>query len=121
MRGKYETTHQDRIKFFHALLELCKLQVDSVDLVSTQLSACNCADLLEELGYDQDSWEVHGWEGEVWATYTHTNAPTIYLSADAYCGGLDIGWAGAADDEVIDVEALKRLMKERWGKYFPVI
>lgn len=119
MRGNYEITHQDRIKFFHALLELCKPQVDSVDLVSTQLSICNCADLLEELGYDQGSWEINGWEGEIWATYTHTGAPKIFLSADAYCGRLDIGWTGAADDGVIDVEALKRLMKEHWGDYFP--
>ena len=121
MRGNYETTHQDRIRFFHALLELCKPQVDSVDLVSTQLSACNCADLLEELGYDQDSWETNGWEGEIWARYTHACAPTILLSADAYCGRLDISWAGIDDGEEIDIDAFKEVLIERWGKYFPVI
>ena len=51
MRGKYEVTHNDRIKFFHALLDLCKPQTDSIDLISTQLSLCNCVDLIEELGY----------------------------------------------------------------------
>lgn len=121
MRGNYETTHQDRIRFFHALLELCKPQVDSVDLVSTQLSACNCADLLEELGYDQDYWETNGWEGEVWAKYIHVSAPAIRLSADAYCGRLDIGWAGIDDGEVIDKDAFTELLIECWGKYFPVI
>jgi hypothetical protein len=121
MRGNYETTHQDRIRFFHALLELCKPQVDSVDLVSTQLSTCNCADLLEELGYDQDSWETVGWEGEIWAKYTHANAPAIHLSADAYCGRLDISWVGVADGEDIDIDAFKEVLVEHWGKYFPVI
>jgi hypothetical protein len=121
MRGNYETTHQDRIRFFHALLELRKPQVDSVDLVSTQLSACNCADLLKELGYDQDSWETVGWEGEIWAKYIHINAPAILLSADAYCGRLDIGWAGVDDGEVIDKDAFTEVLIECWGKYFPVI
>lgn len=121
MRGKYEITHQDRAKFFHALLNLMKPQTDDVDLISTQLSLSNCADLLEELGYCQDSWEIHGWEGEVWAIYSHENAPTIYLSADAYCGCLNIGWSGAADGVDIEVDTLKEVLAEKWGKYFPVI
>lgn len=121
MRGNYETTHQDRIRFFHALLELCKPQVDSVDLVSTQLSACNCADLLEELGYDQEFWETNGWEGEVWAKYIHVSAPAIRLSADAYCGRLDISWADVDDGKVIDKDAFTEVLVEHWGKYFPVI
>ena len=58
MRGEYQVTHEDRRRFFHALLELCQSQVDKVDLVSTQLCLCNCIDLLEELGYEQYEWET---------------------------------------------------------------
>lgn len=121
MRGKYEATHQDRIKFFHALLELCKPNTDKVDLISTQLNLCNCVDLLEELKYSQDSWETHGWEGEIFAKFTHANAPTIFFSADAYCGDLTIGWSGIDDGEDIDIDAFKEVLVEHWGKYFPVI
>ena len=46
MRGNYNITDVDRIKFFHALLELCKDDSDGVDLISTQLSLSNCLDLL---------------------------------------------------------------------------
>ena len=121
MRGKYEVTHNDRIKFFHALLDLCKPQTDSVDLVSTQLSLCNCVDLIEELGYEKEEWETNGWEGEVWTRYTHINAPTIFFSADAYCGELTVGWTGVDDGEDIDVDAFKKVLAKHWGKYFPVI
>jgi hypothetical protein len=132
MRGNYQTTHEDRKKFFHGLCELCKNPTTWHDLVSTQLSMCNCVDLLEELGYDQEDWDVNGWEGDVWGHYCHTkwneetcqaieDAPTIWVRAEAYSGSLDIGFSGIDDDKEIDTEALKELMREHWGKYFPVI
>ena len=121
MRGIYTLTHDDRIKFFHSLLELCKDGVDNVDLVSTQLSLCNCADLLGELDYEQTSWDVNGWEGEVWAIFEHPTAPRLSLFAEAYDGGLEIWWTGVDDGEDINTESLKEVMREKWGKYFPII
>ena len=130
MRGNYQTTHKDRRKFFHGLCELCKNPTDWHDLVSTQLSMCNCIDLLEELGYEQEDWNVNGWEGDVWGYYNHTkyvedevieDAPKIWVRAEAYSGSLDIGFSGMDDGIEIDVEALRELMKKHWGKYFPVI
>lgn len=121
MRGIYQLTNDDRRKFFHAIQDFLKPGVETVDLISTQLSLCNCADLLGELEYEQESWETHGWEGEVWVEFSHPSAPSIYLSADAYVGNLDIIWKGYADGEEIDIEAFKKVMKEKWGKYFPVI
>lgn len=130
MRGNYHTTDEDRRQFFHGLIQLCDNPTEWCNLVSTQLSMCNCVDLLEELGYDQEDWDVNGWEGEVWGHYRHAqwdeetcqaieDAPGIWVCAEAYGGSLDIGFSGMRDDIEIDVEALKRLMKERWGKYFP--
>lgn len=130
MRGEYKTTQDDRRKFFHGLCELCKNPHDWYDLVSTQLSMMDCVDLLEELGYDQEDWYVNGWEGDVWGHYIHTklineevieDAPRIWVRAEAYSGSLDIGFSGMDDGVEIDTEALKELMRKRWGKYFPVI
>lgn len=121
MRGSYHLTDEDRRRFFRAMLEFTKPKVDSIDLVSTQLNVCNCKDLLEELDYNQECWETNGWEGEIFAKYTHETAPAIFLSADAYVGYLDLSWAGLDDGEDIDTEAFKQVMREKWGKYFPVI
>lgn len=131
MRGSYQTTHDDRRKFFHGLCELCRKPTESLDLVSTQLSMYDCVNLLEELGYSQDDWNVNGWEGDTWGYYSHTkyiedevveDAPKIWVSADAYSGSLHIGFADMDDDnKEIDTEALKELMRKHWGKYFPVI
>ena len=130
MRGNYQTTHEDRRRFFHGLLQLCNNPTKWYDLVSTQLSMCNCADLLEELGYEQEDWDVNGWEGDVWGHYYHTklvedevieDAPRIWVRAEAYSGSLDIGFSGMDDGIEIDVEALKELMRKYWGYYFPVI
>ena len=130
MRGNYQITHDDRRKFFHGLCELCEKPTEWLDLVSTQLSMCNCVDLLEELGYDQDDWDVNGWEGDTWGYYSHAkyvkdevveDAPRIWVRAEAYSGSLDIGFADMDDGKEIDTESLKELMRKHWGKYFPVI
>lgn len=122
MRGVYQITDEDRRRFFHSLMELCKPKVDSVDLISTQLCLSNCVGLLEELGYCQEDWECHGWEGEIYCWFSHKKAPSISLSADAYVGDLQIWWTAIDDeDPVINTEALKEVMREKWGKYFPVI
>ena len=130
MRGNYQTTDDDRRRFFHGLNQLCDNPEEWCDLVSTQLSMCSCIDLLEELGYEQEDWDVNGWEGDVWGHYNHTkyiedeiveDAPRIWVRAEAYSGSLDIGFSGMDDGIEIDTEALKELMRENWGKYFPVI
>lgn len=122
MRGVYEVTHNDRRKFFHALLELCKDNYDEVDLISTQLSLSNCLDLLGELGYEAELNQTCGWEGETWWTASHESAPDISFSGSAYYGDLDMYWACRdEEDNEVSVEALKEVMREKWGKYFPVI
>ena len=127
MRGNYQTIDEDRRRFFHGLNQLCDNPEEWCDLVSTQLSMCNCIDLLEELGYEQEDWDVNGWEGDVWGHYIHygldgfEDAPRIWVRAEAYSGSLDIGFSGMDDGIEIDTEALKELMRKHWGKYFPVI
>ena len=130
MRGNYITTSEDRREFFRGLIELCKNPTQWYDLASTQLSMCNCIDLLEELGYEQEDWDVNGWEGDVWGHYAHTkyiedtvieDAPKIWVRAEAYSGALDIGFSGMDDGVEIDTEALKELMRKHWGEYFPVV
>ena len=121
MRGKYIVTSEDRRKLFHSLCELCRSPFEQQDLISTQLSMCNCADLLEELGYNQEDLEVNGWEGELWGYYTHSTAPAIYVRAEAYDGSLTIGFSKADDDEKIDTDALKEVIRKYWGNYFPVV
>ena len=130
MRGNYQTMEDDRRRFFHGLNQLCNNPDEWCDLVSTQLSMCNCVDLLEELGYEQEDWDINGWEGDVWGHYRHTkytedevveDAPGIWVRAEAYSGSLDIGFSGKDDGIEINTEALKELMKKHWGRYFPVI
>ena len=127
MRGNYFTTNEDRRRFFHRLSQLCDKPTEWCDLVSTQLSMYNCVDLLEELGYEQEDWDVNGWEGDVWGHYIHygldglKDAPKVWVRAEAYSGSLDIGFSGMDDGEEINTEALKELMRKHWGKYFPVI
>ena len=132
MRGNYHTNNEDRRRFFNGLNQLCNNPVGWYDLVSTQLSMCNCVDLLEELGYEQEDWDVNGWEGEVWGYYCHAkwdeetcqsieDAPRICVRAEAYGGDLYIGFSGMDDGIEIDTEALKELMRKHWGKSFPII
>lgn len=121
MRGSYTTTHDDRRKFFHSLLELCKDNYDEVDLISTQLSLSNCIDLLGELGYEAELKHTGGWEGETWWSCEQADVPSISLWASAYDGDLDMYWTGRDDDVDIDTEKVKELMRKHWGKYFPVI
>ena len=127
MRGSYTTTHDDRRKFFHGLCELCNKPIDWYDLESTQLSMHNCVELLGELGYEQQDWDVNGWEGDVWGHYIHygldgiEDAPKMWVRAEAYSGELSVGFSGMDDGEEINTEALKELMRKHWGKYFPVI
>lgn len=121
MRGVYTFTRYDRIKFFHSLLELCNKPKEKIDLISTQLSMCNCDDALDELGYERGECDINGWEGDMWWTFEHTAAPGITINAEAYNGSLDLMFTSIDDEEIPDVEALRELMREKWGKYFPVI
>lgn len=121
MRGDYKYTHEERRRFFGGLLELCNKPKEKINLVSTQLSMCNCDDALEELGYERGECDINGWEGDMWWTFEHTAAPGITINAEAYNGSLNLMFTSIDDEEIPDVEALKELMRKKWGKYFPVI
>ena len=121
MRGNYNITHDDRRKLFCSLLQLCKDNCDEVDLIGTQLSLCNCLELMGELGYEAELQHTGGWEGETWWTCEQDGYPSVSFWASAYAGDLDMYWTGRDDGEEIETEKLKELMRENWGKYFPVI
>ena len=121
MRGNYNITHEDRVRLFHSLCELCKDSFDEVDLIGTQLSLCNCLELMGELGYEAEFQDTNGWEGETWWICKQEGYPSISFWASAYAGDLYVYWTGRDDDEDIDTEKLKELMRKHWGKYFPVI
>ena len=121
MRGNYQTTNEDRRKFFHGIIELCKDNYDEVDLVSTQLSLCDCLELLQELGYEPELQNTCGWEGEVWWICERQDYPSISFYASAHYGELDMYWTWRDDDVDIDMEKVKELMRKHWGKYFPII
>lgn len=122
MRGSYNTTHEDRRRFFRALCEMMRKPKDGwYDLISTQLCMSNCEDLLEELGYEKEYNETNGWEGELWMGFYHPTAPGITFQGSAYLGDLSMVFTGLDDGEEPDVEALRVVINEKWGKYFPVI
>ena len=119
MRGEYFTTSEDRRRFFHSINELCKDNVDEVDLMGTQLCLRDCLFLLDELGYVSGSWDVDAKEGEIWVTCYQEDMAYITLLSDAYLGRLKMFWSPEPTQE--DIDKLKELMRENWGKYFPVI
>ena len=122
MRGNYNVTHEDRRRFFQALLGLMRKPEDRwYDLISTDLCLSNCDDLLEELGYERDTCETNGWEGELWWTFCHPKAPSITFLASGYLGELSMCFSDYDDGEEPDVEALREVIKEHWGKYFEVV
>ena len=124
MRGKYETTSDDRRRFFMEVQRFYRPDVEEVDLTNTHLSFHNCNVLLGQLGYEQDSYEVDAGEGEIWAIYRQEDAPGIVVLSDAYLGRLKLFWSNENGDEggiPENVDRFRELMKKHWGKYFPVI
>lgn len=121
MRGDYKYTIEERRRVFWGLLELCRKPREKIDLVSTQLSLCNCDDALEELGYERGDCDINGWEGDMWWTFDHVTAPSITVTACGYTGSLEIMFTGIDDAEDPDTELLKEVMRNKWGKYFHMI
>ena len=119
MRGEYFTTCEDRRRFFHSLNELCKDNTDEVDLMGTQLCLRDCLFLLDELGYVSGDWDFDAGEGEIWVTCYQEDMTNITLLSDGYLGRLKMFWSPEPTQE--DIDKLKELMRENWGKYFPVI
>lgn len=117
MRGNYHTGHEERRGFFHALGQIYERRVAEVDLVSSQLSLRDCVELIQELGYEPENWEYDG--EEIWITCYQQNCPHLTLMSDGYVGSLKIFYNPDADDA--DEEKIKELIKEHWGKYFPII
>ena len=118
MRGKYYTDSEDRRRFFHSMCELCKDNVDEVDMIGSQLCLRDCIELLEELGYCSSDWEVDAGEGEIWVTFYQEEYPYITILSDGYLGRLKMFWPERVS---VDNEKVKELMRKHWGKYFPVI
>ena len=121
MRGSYNTTHEDRRRFLHALCQVITHPATHYGLINTQLCMSNCKDLLEELGYEKEHSDTYGWEGELEMWFSHPKAPTIVLSASAYLGDLIMRFPCYDDGEEPNVETLGEAMKEHWGKYFEVV
>ena len=119
MRGEYFTTNEDRRRFFHTLNDFCKDDVVEVDLIGTQLCLRDCLLLLDELDYVSEDWDVDVSEGEIWVTCYQDNMTNITLLSDGYLGRLKMFWSPEPTQK--DKDRLKELMRENWGKYFPVI
>ena len=119
MRGEYFTTNEDRRRFFHALNDFCKEDAVEVDLMSSQLCLRDCLFLLDELGYVYSDWDVDAGEGEIWVTCYQEDMAYITLLSDGYLGRLKMFWSPEPTQK--DKDGLKELMRENWGKYFPVI
>jgi hypothetical protein len=117
MRGNYHTGHEERGRFFHALLRICDRGESDVDLVSSQLCLRDCIELIQELGYEPVDWEYDS--EEIWATCYQENCPRLTLMSNGYLGSLKLFYNQDADDA--DSEKLKELMRKHWGKHFPVI
>ena len=117
MRGKYHTNHEERRRFFLALSRIWERKETDIDLVSTQLCLRDCHELLEELGYESGSWEYDS--EEIWITFYQEGCPNLTMMSDGYIGSLKLFYNPDTDDA--SEEKIKELMKEHWGKYFPVI
>ena len=120
MKGKYTTTHNDRIEFWTSLHDLCNLENDSVDLSGTNLNLSNCQDLLEELGYEEINHDTNGWEMDFWWDFECEGLPNITVFGCGYTAGLDIRFTELYRDVPIDVEKFIEKVQEKWGKFFPV-
>jgi hypothetical protein len=116
MRGNYHTSHEERRRFFHALLQICDRGESDVDLVSSELCLRDCVELVQELGYKPADWEYD--REETWITCYQENCPLLTLMSDGYLGSLKLFYN--PDDNDADEEKIKELMRKHWGKYFPV-
>lgn len=118
MRGEYSTTHNDRIRFWIALHDLCDLKNDVVELSNTCLTLSNCQDLLEELGYEHTNSDTNGWEMDFWWDFECKGLPNITVSGCGYTAGLNIRFTELDGDVPIEVEKFIETVQEKWGKFF---
>lgn len=118
MRGEYRTTHNDRIRFWIVLHDLCNLKNDFVELSNTCLNLSNCQDLLEELGYEVANHNTNGWEMDFWWDFEREGLPDITVSGCGYTAELAIRFTGIDRDEPIDVKKFIETVQEKWGNFF---
>jgi hypothetical protein len=56
-------------------------------------------EILKELGWDRDTMEQNGWEGECWCNYSHSNYKfTLVLNYEAWTFNMEL-YRGDIDDE----------------------
>ena len=104
MRGSYKSNNVDRYRFAVALKDLCKSPLDEVSLLGTQLSLCDCENLLKELGYYIEDSDHNGWEMDFWWYFSHetdTNMPQIVVGGCGYTGDL---WIAFTDRDNVEKE-----------------
>lgn len=105
MRGNYHSNNTDKYRFSVALKDLCKKPLkEVVNLIGTQLSLCDCENLLNELGYCVEDSEHNGWEMDFWWYFSHTtdiNMPQIVVGGCGYTGDL---WIAFTDRDKKDKE-----------------
>jgi hypothetical protein len=97
-RGKYTVYDSNRIEMWEALKDLCLNKDLEIDISETNLSLCRCSEILEELGFDQDSTENYGWGMFFWWTFSHESFPSIVVHGYGYTGSLNIQFAEKDDD-----------------------
>ena len=71
-----------------------------LDITASNLNVSNCADFLEELGYEQDDIETNGWEAEAAYYYVHSYLPAITVSGSVYLGELSIYFTKIDDEDI---------------------
>ena len=112
MRGEYTVYDSNRIEMWEALKDLCLNKDLEIDISETDLSLYRCSKILEELGFDQDSTENHGWDMFFWWTFSHESFPSIIVNGYGYTGSLNIQFAEKDDDVEINTETLLATVNE---------
>ena len=120
MRGERRLCGGERHQLKLALMDMCEDDVVFVDLSMTHLNLANCDELLGQLGYVRDKFEVLSDECDIWVQYIHPKLPTLEVVACGYTAGLGISFEEDADVSREDKELLIRMMKNVWGRYYPV-
>ena len=116
MRGSYHYGHEEKYRMYKAILDLCDNKTDILDITLSNLNVSNCADFLEELGYEQDNVDTHGWEGEAVYEYIHPYFPAITVSGSVYLGELSIYFTKVDDEDIeeLDVSELAEEVEKNW-------
>ena len=112
MRGEYTVSDIDRIEMWEALRKLCLNKDLEINISETNLSLYKCSEILEELGFDQDSTESSGWDTFFWWIFSQESFPSIVVNGYGYTGSLNIQFAERDDDVEINTETLLATVNE---------